>query len=133
MVHRSLLILPLLLCTLSLAGGQDGGDPKQLDPKQLDPKQQGQALLAAHCARCHAIASTGESPHRQAPPFRTLGQKYPVDWLAEALGEGLSTGHPDMPEFVFEPQEIKAILTYLQSIQVPNRVPNQGPKPLQRR
>jgi mono/diheme cytochrome c family protein len=130
MVHRSLLILPLLLCTLSLAGGQDGGDPKQLDPKQLDPKQldpkrQGQALLAAHCARCHAIASTGESPHRQAPPFRTLGQKYPVDWLAEALGEGLSTGHPDMPEFVFEPQEINAILTYLQSIQVPKTGPLQ--------
>jgi cytochrome c len=120
MVHRSLLILPLLLCTLSLASGQDGADPKQ-----PDPKQQGKALLAAHCARCHAIASIGDSPHRQAPPFRTLGQKYPVDWLAEALGEGLSTGHPDMPEFVFEPQEIKAILTYLQSIQVP--------KPLQRR
>jgi cytochrome c len=117
MIHRSLLILPLLLCTASPAGAQD------------EPKQQGQALLAAHCARCHAIALTGDSPHRQAPPFRTLGQKYPVDWLGEALGEGLSTGHPDMPEFVFQPQEINAILTYLQSIQIPKQIP----KPLQRR
>src|SRR5689334_18995723 len=90
-------------------------------------KQQGQALLANNCARCHAIAATGESPHREAPPFRTLGQNYPVDWLAEALGEGLSTGHPDMPEFVFEPHEINAILTYLKSIQVPNHVPKSGP------
>ena len=89
-------------------------------------KQQGQALLASNCARCHAIASTGESPHREAPPFRTLGQKYPIDWLAEALGEGLSTGHPDMPEFVFEPGEINAILTYLKSIQVPKTGPLQG-------
>ena len=87
--------------------------------------ERGHSLVAAHCSRCHAIDRTGTSPHRDAPPFRTLGQKYPVGWLGEALGEGLSTGHPDMPEFVFEPQEIKAILTYLQSIQVP--------KPLQRR
>jgi cytochrome c len=113
-IHRSLLILALLWAT-SPAGAQDGAELKR----------QGQALLATHCARCHAITTTGNSPHREAPPFRTLGQKYPVDWLAEALGEGLSTGHPDMPEFVFEPQEINAILTYLQSIQVP--------KPLQRR
>jgi hypothetical protein len=33
------------------------------------------------------------------------------------LGEGLSTGHLDMPEFVFEPDEVGAIIDYLQSIQ----------------
>src|SRR6266704_357222 len=53
----------------------------------------GHSLVATHCSRCHAIERTGASLHREAPPFRTLGQKYPVDWLAEALGEGLSTGH----------------------------------------
>jgi mono/diheme cytochrome c family protein len=31
-----------------------------------------------------------------------LGQRYSIDPLAEALAEGLYTGHPDMPEFVFE-------------------------------
>jgi len=50
-------------------------------------KQQGQVLLANNCARCHAIASTGSSPHKEAPPFRTLGQKYPVDYLAERSGK----------------------------------------------
>jgi cytochrome c len=111
-----LLSILALLCTASAIRAQD----------DAELKQQGQALLANNCARCHAIASTGESPHREAPPFRTLGQKYPVDWLAEALGEGLSTGHPDMPEFVFEPGEINAILTYLKSIQVPKAGPLQG-------
>lgn len=115
-IIRSLLIVALP-CTVSPARAQD-------DDAEL--KQQGQTLLATNCARCHAIASTGESPHREAPPFRTLGQKYPIDWLAEALGEGLSTGHPDMPEFVFEPQEISAILAYLKSIQVPKPGPLQG-------
>jgi cytochrome c len=37
--------------------------------------------------------------------------------LAEALAEGLSVGHPDMPELVFEPDQIAAILAYLKSIQ----------------
>jgi mono/diheme cytochrome c family protein len=111
------LLLPLaLVWALSPAVAQD----------DADLKQQGQELLAGHCARCHAIAPNGDSPHREAPPFRTLGQKYPIDFLAEALGEGLSTGHPDMPEFVFEPEEINAILTYLKSIQVPKAAPLQG-------
>jgi cytochrome c len=87
-------------------------------------RQQGHALLAKNCARCHAIESSGNSPHRQAPPFRTLSRKYPTEWLAEALAEGLSTGHPDMPEFVFKPDEVNAILAYLQSIQVPGTGPS---------
>jgi hypothetical protein len=37
--------------------------------------------------------------------------------LAESLAAGISVGHPDMPEFVFEPDDIAAILAYLNSIQ----------------
>ena len=79
--------------------------------------KRGEALLTKNCARCHATGTTGLSPHPGAPPFRTLARKYPIDGLQEALAEGLSVGHPDMPEFVFEPEEIGAILTYLKSIQ----------------
>jgi cytochrome c len=78
--------------------------------------KRGEALLTKNCARCHATGTAGLSPHPAAPPFRTLARKYPIDGLQEALAEGLSVGHPDMPEFVFEPDEI-AILTYLKSIQ----------------
>ena len=88
------------------------------EPSDLD---QGKVLLARNCSRCHAIGPAGYSPHHEAPPFRNLGQRYPVEWLAEALAEGLFTGHPDMPEFVFDPEEISAILTYLRAIQVPRR------------
>ena len=86
----------------------------QNDPAIL---QRGQELLAANCARCHAIGRTGDGSHPAAPAFRTLSQRYPIEGLAEALAEGLSVGHPDMPEFVFEPDEIGAILDYLKSIQ----------------
>jgi hypothetical protein len=46
-----------------------------------------------------------------------LGRRYPIDALAEALAEGLSSGHPDTPEFRFEIQDVDAILAYLKSIQ----------------
>jgi cytochrome c len=79
--------------------------------------RRGEALLTANCARCHAVGRTGESVHPDAPPFRTLSRKYKIEGLAEALAEGIFTGHPDMPEFVFEPDEVGAIIDYLQSIQ----------------
>jgi cytochrome c len=79
--------------------------------------KRGEALLATNCARCHATGIAGRSPHPAAPPFRTLSRKYPIDGLQEALGEGLSVGHPDMPEFAFEADDVGAILAYLKSIQ----------------
>jgi cytochrome c len=98
----------LLLCSLP-AAAED----------KADLEQRGRTLVASHCSRCHAIDRAGNSPHHEAPPFRTLGRRYPIDSLAEALGEGLFTGHPDMPEFVFEVRDVSAILAYLQSIQQP--------------
>jgi cytochrome c len=80
-------------------------------------ERRGEALLAKNCARCHATGRAGVSPHPEAPLFRTLSRKYPIEGLAEALAEGLSVGHPDMPEFVFEADEVRAILDYMQSIQ----------------
>jgi mono/diheme cytochrome c family protein len=82
-------------------------------------ERRGESLLAINCSRCHAIGRTGASSQHQAPPFRTLGQAYPIDNLAEALAEGFSTGNPDKPEFVFEIRDVAAILAYLQSIQEP--------------
>ena len=77
----------------------------------------GKALVEANCARCHAIGATDTSSHPDAPAFRTLSQRYPIDELAEALAEGISTGHPDMPEFVASPDQIDAILAYIGSLQ----------------
>lgn len=77
----------------------------------------GRVLLEVNCARCHAIGRSGESPHPQAPPFRELSRRYPVSDLDEALVEGLSSGHRDMPEFVFTPEQASAIIQYLQGIQ----------------
>jgi mono/diheme cytochrome c family protein len=100
-----------LLVALLLAGSVNRAHA------QRSLEARGEALLSRHCAMCHAIGRVGMSPHSTAPAFRTLGQRYPIESLQEALGEGLLSGHPDMPEFAFEPQDVGAIIRYLQSIQ----------------
>ena len=84
---------------------------------EKDLTAKGEVLVRENCSRCHAIGKEGDSPHKDAPPFRTLSSKYPVTDLAESLAEGIVSGHPDMPVFVFEPTDVEAIIEYLQSIQ----------------
>lgn len=79
--------------------------------------RRGEDLLRKNCARCHAIGRTGASPNKEAPAFRTLGQRYPVESLEEALGEGIVSGHPDMPDMSFDADEVGDIIAYLKSIQ----------------
>ncbi|AWN42793.1 c-type cytochrome [Methylobacterium durans] len=79
--------------------------------------QQGETLARTNCARCHAVGRIGASPLREAPPFRELHKRYPVDDLGEALTEGIRTGHPSMPEFRFEPDQAEALIAYLKSLE----------------
>jgi len=82
-----------------------------------DVTAKGEVLVKENCAWCHAIGKEGDGPHQDAPPFRTLSQKYPVTDLSESLAEGIVSGHPDMPIFVFSPQDVEAIIVYLETIQ----------------
>jgi cytochrome c len=96
------------------------------DPASGQPsvRERGEAIAAKHCERCHAIRDAGESPMALAPPFRDLSKRYPIENLAEALAEGIVTGHPAMPRFTFEPREIDALLTYIAGLTPsPDRAP----------
>lgn len=73
-------------------------------------------LAQKHCSRCHAVGMEGESPHKDAPAFRSFAEKWPLENLEEALAEGIVTGHPDMPAFVFEPPEIDALIEHLHTM-----------------
>jgi len=79
--------------------------------------QRGFKFAQTNCSQCHAIGLVGESPVPEAPPFRTLHTRYPVEDLAEAFAEGITTGHPSMPQFQLDPAQINDLLAYLQSIQ----------------
>ena len=73
----------------------------------------GRLLVERNCGMCHAVGRAGESRDPQAPPFRRLHERFDVEELGEALAEGILTGHPAMPEFRFEPDEVVAIIAYL--------------------
>ena len=79
----------------------------------------GADLAERYCAQCHAVAS-GPSPVADAPAFSGLARKWPIEYLAEALAEGIVTSHRqdvEMPEFVFSPEQIDDLLLYLESVQ----------------
>jgi cytochrome c len=82
-----------------------------------DPRaDRGHRFAQTYCSRCHAIGKLGESPLTIAPPFRTLHERYDLDDLGEAFAEGIVTGHPSMPEFRLEGDQIDDLLAYLKSL-----------------
>ena len=80
-------------------------------------EQRGKTFALTNCARCHSIDRVTPSPLEIAPPFRTLHERYPIESLAEALAEGIVTGHPTMPEFRLEPDQIHDLLSFLKTLE----------------
>jgi cytochrome c len=79
--------------------------------------RRGSILVKRHCGGCHATGVKGESRRPAAPPLRELNRRYEPEALGEALAEGILTGHPAMPAFRFEPQDVRSIILYLNDIQ----------------
>ena len=101
-------MIPIFAALLSLPIGSAAAQ---------EPSQSGRALLDEFCARCHAVGKTGNSPHPSAPPFRNLGRSFDLDQFPRQLQRGLSSGHPDMPEFKFSEEDARAVAVYLRSVQ----------------
>jgi cytochrome c len=79
--------------------------------------QRGVVIARTYCVKCHAIDKVSPSPLNIAPPFRDLHKKYPVEQLQEALAEGVVTGHPTMPEFRFEADQVSDFIAFLKTLQ----------------
>jgi cytochrome c len=103
-----LLQISLFALLTSSAAAQPGLEPAA---------QRGLTIARTHCVRCHSIDRVTASTLAIAPPFRTLHNKYPVENLQEALAEGISTGHPTMPEFRFDPGQVNDLISFLKSLE----------------
>ena len=88
-----------------------------IDPSWATNPEQGKRLALTYCAKCHSIDTVTPNPLKIAPPFRTLHERYPVETLQEALGEGLVTGHPTMPEFRFDADQVGDFIAYLKTLE----------------
>jgi mono/diheme cytochrome c family protein len=104
-IHVGRYFLAFAICNLIFFGSAYA----QMDPRQ----QRGFTLAKANCARCHSVDKVTASPLTLAPPFRELHHRYPVESLEEALGEGIVTGHPNMPEFRLDPGQVGDLISYL--------------------
>ena len=79
----------------------------------------GYEIAMERCAGCHEIGLRGNSPIPEAPTFGALAARWPVEYLAESLAEGIQVRHGDdieMPTFVFTVEEVDDFLAYLDSL-----------------
>ncbi len=79
----------------------------------------GKQIAQFYCADCHNVENSGASPETNAPPFGKMVEQWPVEYLAEALAEGIVVSTHEsvaMPEFVLEPEEIDDLLAYMESL-----------------
>ncbi len=84
---------------------------------QSPSAQRGLTFVSTHCAQCHAIDKVSDSPLTIAPPFRTLHLKYPIESLERPLAEGIMAGHPTMPQFRLEPDQVRDVIAYLKTLE----------------
>jgi len=106
-------LIGVLLLAITACSATPAASDEALSPAA----QRGRVLLLTNCARCHAIDKASQSPLKIAPPFRTLHLRYPIENLEEPLAEGIITGHPTMPEFRFDPDQVGDIIAYLKSLE----------------
>jgi cytochrome c len=106
---------PLLLLVLAATACQQAAVDRP--PMTRSKIEFGQQLAGKHCSGCHATGRSGPSPHPDAPVFRELGTIYRPEALSESLVEGIMTGHPDMPVFVFGADDADALVAYLTNLQ----------------
>ena len=105
MTNRTLLLASLLALGCAPALAQSAAE-------------RGAALVKQHCAACHVIGPTGQSPNAKAPPLREIARKYRAEDLEEAFAEGIMVSHQatDMPPFTFDPPQIEALTAYLRAL-----------------
>ena len=86
-------------------------------PATASSVEQGRRLALLYCAKCHSTDKVSPSPFKIAPPFRTLHERYPIEMLQEALAEGIVTGHPAMPEFRFDADQVGDFMVFLKTLE----------------
>jgi mono/diheme cytochrome c family protein len=113
-------VLAVLAAAWTLAAAPTGAEAPTV--------QAGRLVAQRNCGGCHAVAE-GASPFADAPPFRTLHQRYGAGGLAELLERGMLADHPHrldegpgepnprMPAMRLDEDEIANLVAYLRSLE----------------
>lgn len=92
------------------------GAPAVAAPAKPSQVSVGRAIAVHKCSGCHAVGLTNASPNPNAPPFRNLYKRYPIDGLREAFLKGYRVAHPPMPKFLLPQAKVDPLLAFLKSL-----------------
>ncbi|CAN5128308.1 cytochrome c [soil metagenome] len=120
--HVAAPVVGALLASLVGACALAGAEPQRASPGMSG----GQRIAERNCGGCHAVAS-GASKLADAPPFRTLHERYPPGGLDQILREGMlrpsrmpeegsPPTHPRMPMADLDDDEVAQLKAYLRSL-----------------
>lgn len=109
-----------LLIDPSLVGAKDGlarlGYAGSTTAESEKITGEGKALVERHCSPCHAIGMAGQSPNPNAPTFRSLHARHPMQGLREPLTRGIAAPHDVMPNFKLPNDDIDRVVAYINSL-----------------
>ncbi|MHB9879880.1 c-type cytochrome [Pacificimonas sp. ICDLI1SI03] len=75
----------------------------------------GKVFAEANCTSCHAL--TDDKPQRaDVPSLARAADRFPAAMLAESLEAGIQVGHPKMPVFVFERENVADLVAYMETL-----------------
>jgi len=92
--------------------------------------QHGKTLVENNCTKCHAVGASGDSPFKDAPPFREVAPNYTLDELVDGFMEGLAVRHEAMPDWEMDMDQAQAIATYILSLKAADTPQTDSPEGL---
>ena len=84
-------------------------------PALADDIAAGKALAEINCSVCHALGDAGDSPFKEAPPFRAVPDTYGEGELEDAFNEGLAVAHPAMPDWDMSSDQARQLAAFIMS------------------
>ena len=110
-------VLALGACATGMGGEGDMAETAAPASPRVPQVEEGRRLASLYCVTCHAVGDEGGSRNPNAPPLRTLAERYPGTLLVDAFPQRMLVGHPAMPEYNLTDAQVSALLDYLLSIQ----------------
>ena len=128
LMPKALLLMALSFVALAAAACTTRAQPRfePLTPAERTALiEEGREIATSQCGSCHAVGPADASSRPDAPPLRSVLERYDSAALTGNLMIGVRVGHPDMPLFHMGPRGADALVEYLYSIRSPNQ---QGPE-----
>ena len=84
---------------------------------ELDAILHGKGLAELNCAKCHSVQLTGDSPNKDAPPFRTFSTYRSITLIGWELMNEDWGEHRKMPRFQIAADQVRDILEWIRWLQ----------------